>query len=60
MSQTDLVYVIRNKKTDKEIERFEGMSERGYRGLLMKVDSKRYKVDIYSSAASADAANQPK
>ncbi len=54
MSNQDLFYVIRDKKTGEEIERFTGMSERGYRGLMMKVDSKRFKVDIHASAKTAD------
>ncbi|MES2201164.1 MAG: hypothetical protein V4498_02825 [candidate division FCPU426 bacterium] len=54
MSNQDLFYVIRDKKTGEEIERFTGMSERGYRGLLMKVDSKRFRVDIHATKESAD------
>ncbi len=49
-----MVHVIRNKKTGEEIERFEGLTERGYRGLMMKVDRTRFKVDIHASAKTAD------
>lgn len=51
-----MIHVIREKKTDTEVERFTNLSERGYRGLMMKVDSTRFKVDIYASAESADRA----
>ncbi len=49
-----VIHVIRDKKTGEEIERFEGLSERGYRGLMMKVDTKRFKVDIHTNKTTAD------
>jgi hypothetical protein len=51
-----MVHVIRNKKTSAEIERFTDLSERGFRGLMMKLNQRRFKVDIYASPESADKA----
>jgi len=53
-----MVHVIRDKKTGKEVQRFEDLSERGFRGLLMRIDSKRFKVDIYSNKENADKEGQ--
>ncbi len=49
-----MIHVIRDKKTGEEIERFKDLSERGYRGLLMRVDRTRFVVDIHANKKTAD------
>lgn len=50
-----MIYVIRYKHSGEECQRFPEMSERGFRGLLMRVDSTRFKVGIHGTAKDADA-----
>ncbi len=50
-----MIHVIRDKKTGEEIQRFEGLTERGFRGLMMKMDSKRFNVGIHADKKGADA-----
>jgi len=46
-----LYYQVTRLKGGEVVAQFENMNERAYRGLLMKVDSKRFRVEISTTKA---------